>query len=176
MVKTPGRAAAPAPEPPPSSTKSVVQFTAGGFRTVPKPDWWEAEWERLFAVAEGQAAVPEWRFGAPPGHGQAVHCFRLSGDHGWMVDFEEGDHIITAWCQDDAALLELSTTRTPAWLNLGGSRPMNENVEHLRNAVIAYARHGGGEAVSAADGMHEADRPATAEEGEAAPGEDPAGF
>ncbi|MDT8276716.1 hypothetical protein RQ734_11635 [Roseomonas mucosa] len=129
------------------SESMVTRWAQGsGFVTVPKPDWWDGEWERLYPGGVRKES-PDAVFGEQDLAG--LLCFRLTGDLGWFVEFTTADIYTLVWCKTDAAYLDLVTLRGPAWMKLAETTQAADSLFKIANTLIGYARHGQGDHVHA---------------------------
>lgn len=126
------------------SEETVTCWRAGkGFETVDKPSWWQDEWDRIWPRGvETKSPGPDMTFGNPSSHG--LRAFILTEERGWLVDFDNIDRYLSVWCPDNAAYLDLITSRAAAWLRIGEMTTVESSLEKIANTVIGYARHGQG--------------------------------
>lgn len=139
----------------------VARWWGGKFQPCAAPDWWRAADERT-RTKEGQAATWIDTFGQDGGY--QVKVFTVPDPHGYLVRFDSVLTYYDVWAATEADLLDLLTTRVPAWINLPTDVTAVAALDRIANTLIGYARHGGGLHVSADGGKNRIDQRAEREE------------
>lgn len=138
---------------------SITVWRDGRFATERRPDWWNERVGEIFPGYPVQWAEDE-KLPVISRYGNDVTRIKAweLGAQGFLVIFDEVGFSTEVWAPTRADYLDLITTRAVAWVGLGESRPLAESMEHIRNAIIAFARYGHGDHVSESDGVSSIDR------------------
>lgn len=123
----------------------IVRWAQGAFQTWDRPTWWDGVLERFWKGAK-DAIDPLDYFG--PDNGYQVRVYSLGAERGSIAIFDNPFTSYEVWLRDEADLMDLVTTRVPAWINLPSDETIVTSLERIANTLIGYARHGEGEHVS----------------------------
>jgi hypothetical protein len=121
----------------------VTRWKNGAFVTEAKPVWWDAEMDRFWPNGlEEKGAAPTEVYGDWDHHGVRVLALNAPG---YAVEFQSVNAGFTVWASTEADLLDLLTTRGPAWLNLGANEAPGAALGRISTTLLGFARHGQGE-------------------------------
>lgn len=112
----------------------------GRFASVEAPPWWAEEQDYLYSggpTGTGLLREAAWAsYGQPDAW--SIEVLLMRDGRGYAVEFcDRNRAVATVWAQDDAALLDMLTSRALGWIRITGEFPIEETLINIKAELSA---------------------------------------